>query len=65
MADKLTREEHHARAMLLGGWYASISHMYYFSGNGETYRLDADTLEPITRWQAGKRYTAGKEANRT
>lgn len=45
----LTREEHEARAMLLGRDYVGESHTY---ANGHSYgtdlncRLDADTLEP-------------------
>lgn len=52
----MTREEHIARAMLMGGWYGDRAHIYYFRDGGEKVRrLDADTLEPLTSLQTYER----------
>lgn len=71
---KLTHEEHHARAMLLGMWYADRCHMYINTRQGQsldsleparkTIRLDADTLKPISSMTAYKRYEQWKQENR-
>lgn len=55
MVNKLTAEEHHARAMLMGRWYASRVHSY-FNKNKTPMHIDADTLEPISNKDAGKRH---------
>jgi len=48
----MTREEHIARAMLLGMYYIDHPGNYYVKSPGysgsDNDRLDADTLKPIT-----------------
>lgn len=56
MAIQMTREEHIARAMLLGAIYRTSGRYYFKSGPGEnTLRYDADTLEPISSEEARRR----------
>lgn len=53
---KLTREEHIARAMLLGCLYNHQLGYYFRSGPGETtLRFDAFTLEPLDMEEVRRR----------
>jgi hypothetical protein len=53
--EKLTREEHKARAMLLG-MKVNFSNGYYFKSSRPSFvRIDMYTLEPIDEAEAARR----------
>lgn len=59
---KLTSDEHRARAMLLGRWYADKSHTYFKRGDAHPH-IDADTLEPLKGGKVYERYRRWQDAN--
>jgi hypothetical protein len=54
MTELLTREEHKARAMLLG-MVVNVSGGYYFKSGKPFIRVDMFTLEPIDVKEADRR----------
>lgn len=45
--DKLTEDEHHTRAMLMGMVYNPRKNFYYDRGDKNFQVIDAHTLQPI------------------
>ena len=58
---KLTSEEHEARAMLMGLWYDKATHTYC-DETFERMDIDADTLKVVSMDELIERHLAAKAA---
>lgn len=63
LTPKLTRDEHIARAMLMGRWYADKTHSYFMRGDRHPH-IDADTLQSLKGREVYERFKARSDADR-